>query len=182
MRELLCILQYSKQVGTEKDLSHLDTSLKEQFAEKHIPEKVNCLWNIFNQPSPESGELQSLPSPGWPAPICSLSLEVNCPSSHICFRIKGCRNFRALVPQPFCISKYSNVCFLERGAGWYTGFQWLGRFTALTSPPPTPALDWLKTVNRCFNYVSFISYMPRCSVVTPAGASLWWREIQERWF
>ena len=28
------------QVGTEKDLSHLDTSLKEQFAERHIPEKV----------------------------------------------------------------------------------------------------------------------------------------------
>ena len=32
---------FYKQVGTEKDLSHLDTSLKEQFAEKHIPEKVN---------------------------------------------------------------------------------------------------------------------------------------------
>ena len=47
MRELLCILQYSKQVGTEKDLSHLDTSLKEQFAEKHIPEKVKCGWNIL---------------------------------------------------------------------------------------------------------------------------------------
>jgi len=35
------IRETTYKVGTEKDLSHLDTSLKEQFAEKHIPEKVS---------------------------------------------------------------------------------------------------------------------------------------------
>ena len=76
------IFYNNEQVGTEKDLSHLDTSLKEQFAEKHIPEKVKLTSLKKLVPtsfSLDSGELQPLSSPGWPSPICSLSFKVKWP-------------------------------------------------------------------------------------------------------
>ena len=77
------ILTSWDQVGTEKDLSHLDTSLKEQFAERHIPEKVfyirernlgyllSLTYNVA-----DLGELQPLPPASGSSTICRLTFKV----------------------------------------------------------------------------------------------------------
>ena len=124
------IFYNNEQVGTVKDLSHLGTSLKEQFAEKHIPEKVKFTslkkYLLHSHLTQVSYSLYHL--------LVDL---LQFAASHL--------RWNDLDLDLFLIELF---IFLGRVAGWCTGFQWLGRSIALASPPPTPALDWLKTVNR----------------------------------